>query len=189
MPGALADLLQFSFVALTSVFFLVDPIAAIPTFPRHDRGAGSGSAPPHGQTRGLDLSGGAHRLRRGGQADLPALWDHAAGLQNRRGRDPAADRARHAARAPLSDQRDARRSRGRGRKEDVGIIPLGIPMLAGPGAISTVMVLIGGSPAGGTRFPCFWPLLPFPWCRTGSWPGQTACGTIWERPEFESSPA
>jgi multiple antibiotic resistance protein len=29
-------------------------------------------------------------------------------------------------------------------REDVGIIPLGIPMLAGPGAISTVMVLIGG---------------------------------------------
>ena len=26
-------------------------------------------------------------------------------------------------------------------KEDVGIIPLGIPMLAGPGSISTVMVL------------------------------------------------
>jgi len=31
-------------------------------------------------------------------------------------------------------------------KEDAGIIPLGIPMLAGPGAISTVMVLMGPSP-------------------------------------------
>ena len=30
-------------------------------------------------------------------------------------------------------------------KEDVGIIPLGVPMLAGPGAISTVMVLALGS--------------------------------------------
>jgi len=30
-------------------------------------------------------------------------------------------------------------------KEDVGVTPLGIPMLAGPGAISTVMVLIGRS--------------------------------------------
>ena len=28
-------------------------------------------------------------------------------------------------------------------KEDVGLMPLGIPMLAGPGAISTVMVLMG----------------------------------------------
>lgn len=31
-------------------------------------------------------------------------------------------------------------------KEDVGVTPLGIPMLAGPGAISTVMVLIGPQP-------------------------------------------
>jgi multiple antibiotic resistance protein len=32
-------------------------------------------------------------------------------------------------------------------KADAGIIPLGIPMLAGPAAISTVMVLIGESKA------------------------------------------
>jgi multiple antibiotic resistance protein len=31
-------------------------------------------------------------------------------------------------------------------KEDAGIVPLGIPMLAGPGAISSVMVLVGASP-------------------------------------------
>jgi MarC family membrane protein len=31
-------------------------------------------------------------------------------------------------------------------KEDIGITPLGVPMLAGPGAISTVMVLTGASP-------------------------------------------
>jgi multiple antibiotic resistance protein len=31
-------------------------------------------------------------------------------------------------------------------KEDIGITPLGVPMLAGPGAISTVIVLTGASP-------------------------------------------
>jgi multiple antibiotic resistance protein len=31
-------------------------------------------------------------------------------------------------------------------KEDAGIVPLGIPMLAGPGAISSVMVLVGTAP-------------------------------------------
>jgi multiple antibiotic resistance protein len=31
-------------------------------------------------------------------------------------------------------------------KEDAGIVPLGIPMLAGPGAISSVMVLVGQVP-------------------------------------------
>jgi multiple antibiotic resistance protein len=31
-------------------------------------------------------------------------------------------------------------------KEDAGIVPLGIPMLAGPGSISAVMVLVGQVP-------------------------------------------
>jgi multiple antibiotic resistance protein len=37
-------------------------------------------------------------------------------------------------------------------KEDAGIVPLGIPMLAGPGAISSVMVLVGSSPTGWQMF-------------------------------------
>jgi multiple antibiotic resistance protein len=32
-------------------------------------------------------------------------------------------------------------------KEDAGIVPLGVPMLAGPGAISSVMVLVGQVPS------------------------------------------
>jgi multiple antibiotic resistance protein len=32
-------------------------------------------------------------------------------------------------------------------KEDAGIVPLGIPMLAGPGSISSVMVLVGQVPS------------------------------------------
>jgi multiple antibiotic resistance protein len=31
-------------------------------------------------------------------------------------------------------------------KDDAGVVPLGIPMLAGPGAISSVMVLVGQVP-------------------------------------------
>jgi multiple antibiotic resistance protein len=38
-------------------------------------------------------------------------------------------------------------------KEDAGIIPLGVPMLAGPGSISTVMVLMSGSEK-------WWELIP-----------------------------
>ena len=53
------------------------------------------------------------------------------------------------------DMLQARRSRtretpeeqsGASETEDVGIIPMGIPMLAGPGSISTVMVLVGQAP-------------------------------------------
>jgi multiple antibiotic resistance protein len=41
------------------------------------------------------------------------------------------------------------------RKEDIGITPLGIPLLAGPGAISTVMVLMGASPTWQHAIPIF----------------------------------
>src|SRR3989454_12083487 len=48
--------------------------------------------------------------------------------------------------ARRSQQRETAVEKAEGiEKEDVGIMPLGVPMLAGPGAISTVMVLSGAS--------------------------------------------
>jgi multiple antibiotic resistance protein len=48
--------------------------------------------------------------------------------------------------ARRSQQRETPAETAEGiEKEDIGILPLGIPMLAGPGAISTVMVLAVGS--------------------------------------------
>src|SRR5437764_798472 len=50
--------------------------------------------------------------------------------------------------ARRSQQRETPVEKAEGiEKEDVGIMPLGIPMLAGPGAISTVMVLSGAAKA------------------------------------------
>ena len=46
------------------------------------------------------------------------------------------------ARRPATNETASEASDGC-QKEDIGIVPLGMPMLAGPGAISTVMVLIG----------------------------------------------
>jgi multiple antibiotic resistance protein len=37
-------------------------------------------------------------------------------------------------------------------KEDVGIIPMGLPLLAGPGSIASVMVLVGKAQTTGQRF-------------------------------------
>lgn len=62
------------------------------------------------------------------------------------------------------DMLQARRSRTRETPEeqsdacaieDVGIIPMGIPMLAGPGSISTVMVLVGQAPGWRDTIPVF----------------------------------
>ena len=48
--------------------------------------------------------------------------------------------------ARRSSQRETPAEKAEGTaKEDIGILPLGVPMLAGPGAISTVMVLALGS--------------------------------------------
>jgi multiple antibiotic resistance protein len=48
--------------------------------------------------------------------------------------------------ARRSQQRDTPVETAEGiQKEDIGILPLGVPMLAGPGAISTVMVLALGA--------------------------------------------
>jgi multiple antibiotic resistance protein len=155
MPGAFADLLQFSFVALTSVFFLVDPIAAIPTF--------------LAMTGDQDALSRRHMAKRAAWTCLVVLGGFAAagklifrlfgitlpafkiaggvillliGLDMLRARRSA------------TKETPGEAEEGAG-KEDVGIIPLGIPMLAGPGAISTVMVLIGGIPDWWYSIPVF----------------------------------
>jgi len=140
---------RFSLLALSSIFFLVDPFATIPSF--------------------LAITDGADPLRRkrmvrkgaltcfivltsfavGGQMifklfgiTLPA-FEIAGGLillligldmlqARRSGTQEAHGDAEEAA-----------------VKEDAGIVPLGVPMLAGAGAISTVMVLVG-------QVPTFW---------------------------------
>lgn len=49
-------------------------------------------------------------------------------------------------RAKVSSTRSTPEERREGaQKEDVAVVPVGIPMLAGPGAIATVMVLMGQS--------------------------------------------
>jgi multiple antibiotic resistance protein len=136
-------LLQFSFIACTSIFVLVDPIAAVPTF--------------------LAMTGGSTRMQRRHMA-VRAAWTcfivllvfALAGplIFNLFGITLAAFKIAGGLILGLIglDMIRARRSPTKetpgeteegAEKEDVGIIPLGIPMLAGPGSISSVMVLMG----------------------------------------------
>src|SRR2546429_2742636 len=58
--------------------------------------------------------------------------------------------------ARRSQQRETAVEKAEGiEKEDVGIMPLGVPMLAGPGAISTVLVLAGAAKSVGTTVGVF----------------------------------
>src|SRR5579884_1052171 len=135
-------LLQFGLIAFTSIFVLVDPIAAVPTF--------------------LAMTGGATRRQRRHMAARAAwtcflvlLTFAFAGtyIFQLFGITLAAFKIAgglilgliglEMLRAQRSATKETPGETEEGAvKEDVGIIPLGIPMLAGPGAISSVMVLM-----------------------------------------------
>jgi len=159
MPGAFADLLQFSFVALTSVLFLVDPIAAIPTFlamtAEQDAGQRRRMAKRAAWTCLVVLTGFAAAgklIFRLFGITLPAFKIAGGVILLLIGLDMLRARRSQTKETPSEAEEGA-------EKEDIGIIPLGVPMLAGPGAISTVMVLIGGMPAWWYAIPVFLAIL------------------------------
>jgi multiple antibiotic resistance protein len=139
-------LLQFAFIAFTSIFVLVDPVAAVPTF--------------------LAMTVNSTRARRRHMAARAAwtcfivlLTFAMAGtyIFTLFGITLAAFKIAgglilgligldmlKAQRSPTKETPDETEEGA--EKEDVGIIPLGIPMLAGPGAISSVMVLMSQNP-------------------------------------------
>jgi multiple antibiotic resistance protein len=134
---------RFSVLALSSIFFLVDPFAALPTFLAVTAGVDAQRrrkmAWKASVTALLVLSAfavaGQYIFRMFG-ITLPA-FEIAGGIillligldMLAARRSPTQESSAEAAEAAL--------------KEDAGIVPLGIPMLAGPGAITSVMVLVG----------------------------------------------
>jgi multiple antibiotic resistance protein len=140
-----SSMTEFSVVAISSIFFLVDPFAAIPPFLVMTAGADSSTRKRMARRAALTCFIVLSAFALAGSAifkmfgiTLPA-FEIAGGLillligidmiQARR-----------------STQEGPSETEEGSHKEDVGITPLGIPMLAGPGAISTVMVLMGASP-------------------------------------------
>lgn len=136
------DLLQFALITVTSVLFIVDPIAAIPSYlvvtQNESAAERKRTALRASVAMGLLLvvfgAGGRFIFQAFG-ITLPAfriaggliLWLVALDMVR-------AQRSTHEGKEELSEGQV---------KEDVAITPLAIPILAGPGAISTVMVLAG----------------------------------------------
>jgi multiple antibiotic resistance protein len=145
---------EFSFIAFCSIFFLVDPFAAVPPFlamtDQADSAARRRMAGRAAWTCFIVLSlfaiSGTFIFKMFGIT--LAAFEIAGGIillliglemmQARR-----------------STQEGVNETEEGAHKEDIGITPLGIPLLAGPGAISTVMVLMGASPTWQHAIPIF----------------------------------
>ena len=134
------ELAQFTLVAFTSILFLVDPIAVIPAYlaftrndtANHRRRTARVACVVAGIALLIFAAGGDLILRAFG-ITLPAfriaggliLWFVAMDMLR-------AERTTQEGQPELAEGE---------RKEDVALTPLAVPMLAGPGAMSTVMVL------------------------------------------------
>jgi len=138
-----APLVRFSLLALSSIFFLVDPFAAIPSFlaitesvdpERRKRMAKKGAVTCFIVLTSFALAG-QYIFQMFG-IKLPA-FEVAGGLILLLIGLDMLEAKRSPTQEAHGDTEEA------AAKEDAGIVPLGIPMLAGPGAISSVMVLVG----------------------------------------------
>jgi multiple antibiotic resistance protein len=134
---------RFSLLALSSIFFLVDPFAALPTFLAITEGADAARRKRiarKGAFTALIVLGAfaftGEAIFRLFGITLPA-FELAGGIVLLLiGLDML-----EAKRSPT--QEAAGDTEAAAQKEDAGIVPLGVPMLAGPGAITSVMVLVG----------------------------------------------
>jgi multiple antibiotic resistance protein len=138
---------RFSLLALSSIFFLVDPFAAIPSFiaitvnvdaARRRRMAWKAAVTCCIVLTAFALAGQFIFSLFG--IKLPAFEIAGGLILVLIGIDML-----EAKRSPT--QESSHETEEAAAKEDAGVVPLGIPMLAGPGAISSVMVLVGQAPS------------------------------------------
>jgi len=145
MALPLRHALEFILLAVTSIFFLVDPFAVIPMF------LAMTSDVPHAERRSMakraSLTCGillslfaavGSLIFKAFGITLPAFKIAGGIILLQIGLDMLQARQSATRSTPEETEEGA-------AKADASIIPLGMPMLAGPGAISTVMVLVGQS--------------------------------------------
>jgi multiple antibiotic resistance protein len=153
------EVLQFSLVALSSVFFTVDPIASIPAFLA--MGANSSAernrqiAKRAAWTCFLVLTvfaaTGSMIFTLFG-ITLPAFQIAGGILLFQIALEMV--HSRRSATQEVAEEREEGE-----KKEDFGVTPLGVPMLAGPGAISAVLVLAGQAKQWWQALPVFLAIL------------------------------
>lgn len=139
-------LLQFAFVALSSIFVLIDPIAAVPTFlvmtadsaSRERRRMALRASITCFVVLSVFSFSGTLIFHLFG-ITLPAFKIAGGLILGMIGLDMIQAKRSPTKETPSETVEAA-------EKEDIGIVPLGVPMLAGPGSISSVMVLMSQNP-------------------------------------------
>lgn len=138
-----SNYVRFSLLALSSIFFLVDPFAALPTFLAVTEGSDPVRRRRMARKASLTAWIFLSAFALGGQIifrmfgiTLPAFEIAGGIILLLIGLDML-----EAKRSPT--QESSGETVAAANKEDAGIVPLGIPMLAGPGSITSVMVLVG----------------------------------------------
>lgn len=134
---------RFSLLAVSSIFFLVDPFAALPTFLAVTAGQDNAKRVRTARKASLTAfvilsafaAAGTYIFRLFG-ITLPAFEIAGGIILLLIGLDML-----EAKRSPTQESSDEAAEAA--TKDDAGIVPMGIPMLAGPGAITSVMVLVG----------------------------------------------
>jgi multiple antibiotic resistance protein len=145
MPASARQVLEFALLAATSIFFLVDPFTVIPLFlaitadspPQERRFMARRAAWTCAIVLATFAFAGSLIFKMFG-ITLPAFKIAGGIILLQIGLDMLQARQSSTKSTPEETEEGA-------AKRDASIIPLGMPMLAGPGAISTVMVLIGES--------------------------------------------
>ena len=134
---------RFSLLALSSIFFLVDPFAALPTFLAITEGADNVRRRRMARKGALTAFIVLSTFTFTGEAifrlfgiTLPAFEIAGGIVLLLIGLDML-----EAKRSPTQEAEGD--TQAAAQKDDAGIVPLGVPMLAGPGAITSVMVLVG----------------------------------------------
>jgi multiple antibiotic resistance protein len=141
----LAQAIQFFLVTLSSIFFLVDPFALVPTFLAMTAASSQGHRRAMARRASLTCFFLLTGFALAGTLvfdvlgiTMPAFKIAGGIILLLIGIDMVQ------ARRPATNETEKEADEG-AHKADIGIVPLGMPMLAGPGAISTVMVLIGSA--------------------------------------------
>jgi multiple antibiotic resistance protein len=138
-----SEYVRFSLLALSSIFFLVDPFAALPTFLAITEGSDAARRRRTAWKASLttlivlcSFAFAGEFIFRIFGITLPAFEIAGGVILLHIGMDML-----QAKRSPT--QEVAGDAAEAAHKEEAGIVPVGVPMLAGPGAITSVMVLVG----------------------------------------------